>query len=77
MPETLMEIVKAHRSKGIEIEDEEAEIVHQLCQRKMIVGKIADKEEYLPILFEDELKNYIFRRVVNMATLVGYITKEA
>lgn len=73
MPEELKDTVNSYRNNGVDIQDDEIEMVYQLCQRKMEVGKISDKEEYLPILFKDELHNYLLRRVVNATSLVRMV----
>ena len=75
MPEELKDTVNSYRNNGVDIQDEEIEMVYQLCQRKMEVGKISNKEEYLPILFKDELRNYLFRRVVNATSLVNMVER--
>lgn len=77
MPDELKDTVNSYRNKGVDIQDDETEMVYQLCQRKMVVGKISNKEEYLPILFKDELRNYLLRRVVNAVSLVRMMEKEA
>ena len=77
MPEELKDTVNSYRNNGVDIQDDEIEMVYQLCQRKMEVGKVPNKEEYLPILFKDELRNYLLRRVVNAVSLVRMVEKEA
>ena len=76
MPEALWEIVSKYRSKGIEISDKEAEKICQFCYRKMEVAKIENKEEYLPKLFEDEVRNHIFRETVNSISIFMDSLKE-
>lgn len=70
MSEELQKIVDEYREKEIHISDEEAEQILWLCNRKMEISKIEDREEYLPLLFKDEVKNYLFRRGVNAVTLL-------
>lgn len=62
------EIVDEYREKEIHISDEEAEQILWLCNRKMDICKIENREEYLPLLFKDEVKNYLFRCSVNATT---------
>lgn len=70
MNEELKEIVEGYRTEGIHISDEEVNEILWLCNRKMEISKIEDIEEYLPLLFKDEVKNYLFRRGVNAVTLL-------
>nr|UVY19304.1 MAG: hypothetical protein [Bacteriophage sp.] len=70
MNEELKEIVEGYRTEGIHISDEEVNEILWLCNRKMEISKIEDREEYLPLLFKDEVKNYLFRRGVNAVTLL-------
>lgn len=37
----------------------------ELCKRKMKIAGVEDKESYLPLLLEDEIKDAIFRNTVN------------
>lgn len=73
MTEQLIEIVEAYRKDGLPITDNEAEEVYQLCKRKMELGKVVNKEEYLPVLFKDELKNYLYRTAINATTMLQKI----
>ena len=61
MSEELQKIVDEYREKEIHISDEEAEQILWLCNRKMDICKIENRKEYLPLLFKDEVKNYLFR----------------
>lgn len=70
MNEELKEIVEGYRTEGIHISDEEVNEIIWLCNRKMEISKIENGEEYLPLLFKDEVKNYLFRRGVNAVTLL-------
>ena len=36
----------------------------------MEISKIENRGEYLPLLFKDEVKNYLFRREVNAVTFL-------
>lgn len=56
MSEELQKIVDEYREKEIHISDEEAEQILWLCNRKMDICKIENREEYLPLLFKDEVK---------------------
>ena len=70
MSEELQKIVDEYREKEIHISDEEAEQILWLCNRKMDISKIENREEYLPLLFKDEVKNYLFRCSVNATTFL-------
>ena len=52
MSEELQKIVDEYREKEIHISDEEAEQILWLCNRKMDICKIENREEYLPLLFK-------------------------
>lgn len=77
MTQELREIVEGYRDKGIQLTDEEAEDVRKFCIRKMEVAGIQNKEEYLPLLYADEIRNYLFRMSVNATTMLRMMGKEA
>lgn len=56
--------------EGIHISKETIEYLVRYCNRKMDVCGIENREEYLPLLFRDELKNHLFRECVNGTTLL-------
>lgn len=70
-------IVSRHREDGDRISNEEVEAVIRHCIRKMDVSRIENKDAYLPILFEDELDQFIARRTINAITILRSIAKEA
>ena len=76
MSEELQKIVDEYREKEIHISDEEAEQILWLCNRKMDICKIENREEYLPLLFKDEVKNYLFRCSVNATTFLRRLEAE-
>lgn len=57
------------RNGGARITDEDAEDVCRLCERKMEISKIEDKKAYLPILYVDEIKHFLFRQHCNERSL--------
>lgn len=57
-------IVNELRKNNIQLSDEEVKKISNLCERKMQVAGVKNQEEYFPLLFEDEIKNYLFRRAV-------------
>lgn len=65
MTDETMKILNDARRDGIAISDAEGEEVFKLCERKMEVTQIENREEYMPLLFFDELLNYVFRRTIN------------
>lgn len=77
MTQELKEIVEGYRDKGVRLTDEEAEDVRKFCIRKMEVAGIQNKEEYLPLLFADEIRNHLFRMSVNATTMLRMMGKEA
>ena len=68
--EELKEIVEGYRAEGIHISDEEVNEILWLCNRRMEISKIENRGESLPLLFKDEVKNYLFRREVNAVTFL-------
>lgn len=76
MTEALQEIITEWRNKDIPISDEEAEYILRYCNRKMDVCKTENREEYLPLLYADEVKNYLFRRAVNATTMLRKLEEE-
>lgn len=76
MNEQLQGMVDGYREKGIHIADEESEFVLWLCKRKMEICKVENQEEYLPLLFADELKNLLVRRSVNATTFLRKMEAE-
>lgn len=76
MTEQLWEIVGEYREKGVPITDEEAEEVCDFCYRKMEVGNVENREEYLPLLYADEIRHYLFRLAINATTMLRMIGEE-
>lgn len=68
MTSETMKIVETYREAGHIVSDEDCEKVFDLCERKMDLCKIEDREAYMPLLFADEFKNFLFRRFVNAVT---------
>lgn len=77
MRKELREIVEEFRAADLHISDGEAEDIEKYCWRKMEVAKVENKEEYLPLLFRDEVKNYLYRLAVNATSILMMIKKEA
>lgn len=76
MTEELQGIIAEWRSKDVPISDEEAENILWHCKRKMDVCKTGNREEYLPLLYADEVRNYLFWRAVNAITMLRKLEKE-
>ena len=70
MREDLWAYVTAWREKGIDVSTEEADEIYRICQRKMDIAGIKDPDEYVKILFPDELRWHLARRAIN------FISKE-
>ncbi len=70
------DIVSDWVKKGVHISQETIDYVLWYCERKMDVNKIENREEYLPLLFKDELKNYLFRQYVNATTMLRAMERE-
>lgn len=69
-------IVEEFKEKGVRISNEEIGKICDLCKRKMQVAGVKNQEEYFPLLFEDEIKNYLFRRIVTSASMLMLSNKE-
>lgn len=75
MRKELQEIVEEFRAADLHSSDEEAEEIENYCWRKMEVAKVENQEEYLPLLFRDEVKNYFFRMAVNAKSMLMMMEK--
>lgn len=76
MTQELLDIVYGFRMNGIQVTDEEAESVRQYCYRKMEVAGIKNQEEYLPLLYADELKNYLIGAAINSVSMLRKMIME-
>lgn len=74
--ERIEEIVAEYVGKGIHVSQETVEYLIWYCNRKMDVAGIKDREEYLPLLFEDEMRYYFLREAVNATTMLRNLEKE-
>lgn len=70
------DIVSDWTKKGVHISQETVDYVLWYCERKMDVNGIDNREEYLPLLFKDELKNYLFRQHINATTILRAAERE-
>lgn len=68
--------MQEYRQKGFRISNQEAEKVLFFCERKIGRMNPADPEQYLELLFRDELKNYFYRNAVNAVSLQKIEGKE-
>ena len=68
MPEELKRITEGFRETAGGLTDGEADEIFLFCLRKMEVCGIENQEEYLPLLFRDEVKNFIIRRGISAIT---------
>ncbi len=76
MPEELKATIDEWRDKGVMISDEAAESVYKLCLRKMKISKVEDPDNYIFLLYPDEVKNFLFREAVNARTFLMMMEKE-
>lgn len=76
MPDGLQKTVEEWREKGIDLSGEEADEIYRHCLRKMEVAKVKNPDEYIFLLFPDEIKNYLFRQAVNATTILRMLEKE-
>ena len=70
MTNGLLEIVNRYRKEGINISDEDADNIKNFCIRKMEIANVQNPNEYLPLLYEDEIKNFIIRSAINAEMLI-------
>ena len=70
IPEELYKHVDKLRGQGIHITDEEVKEVYMYCLRKMEVAKVENPEQYIELLYPDELKHYIMRHGINACTIL-------
>lgn len=70
IPKNLNRHVDKLKSQGIYITDKEAEEVYMYCLRKMEVAKVEKPEQYIELLYPDELKHYIMRHGINACTIL-------
>ncbi len=70
------DIVSDWVKKGVHISQETVDYVLWYCERKMDVNRIENREEYLPLLFKDELKNYLFRECINATTMLRALERK-
>ncbi len=76
MPEKLWETIKEWREKGVAISDDAAKMIYALCIRKMEVAKVENPDEYIFLLYPDEVKNFLFREAVNAKTFLMKLREE-
>ncbi len=69
-------IVRDWVKKGVPVSQEAIDYVLWFCERKMDVNRIKNREEYLPLLFRDELKNHLFRQCINATTMLRAMERE-
>ena len=70
IPEELYKHVDKLRGQGIHITDEEAKEVYMYCLRKMEVANVEQPEQYIELLYPDELRHYIIRHGINASTIL-------
>lgn len=65
----LMELIEEYRNKGIHITEDDIDKIYRICLRKMEIGRIENKRDYLPLIFSDEVKNFIIRQQINASLI--------
>lgn len=76
MPDKLWKVVEEWRNKGAAVTDEMADDVYRFCLRKMEAAKVENPDEYINLLYPDEIKNHLFRLSVNATTILRKIGME-
>lgn len=77
MPERLWRFVKEWRDKGVDISDEEADSIYRYCLRKMDAARVNNTDDYIDLLYPDEIKDYLFRLSVNATSMLRIMRMEA
>lgn len=62
-------LAESYRKKGYEITEDDLKEVRDLCDRKMKLINMSNRQFYYPLLFMDEMKNHIYRKTVNAYSL--------
>lgn len=70
MPEEVRKIAEDFREKYEKFSEAEAEKILQVCTRKMEICQIKDRNEYLPVLYKDEVKNYLMMLGINATSIL-------
>ena len=76
MPKRLWKFVEEWRAKGVYISDNDADDIYRYCIRKMEVAKVENPNEYINLLYPDEIRNYLFTISVNATTMLREIKTE-
>lgn len=76
MPEGLWKFVEEWRAKGADISDNEADDIYRYCIRKMEVAKVKNPDEYIDLLYPDEVRNYLLKLSINATTMLRQLRKE-
>ncbi|MFR8549480.1 MAG: hypothetical protein ACLVDG_00345 [Coprococcus sp.] len=63
------DIVESYKRKGFDVSFQDVNEVREICKAKLKAAKFEDKRFYMPILFADEMKNYIYRKTINEYSL--------
>ncbi len=71
IPKELSDFIKEIRNKGIEVSDNEAKKIYSICLKKICISKVVHPDKYIYLLYQDELKNYLFRRTINKISILS------
>jgi hypothetical protein len=77
LPECLKKHTDDVRAQGMMITDEELYDIYLYCLRKMQVANISAPEEYIHLLYPDEVRNYAVRHGVNATVILREMEKRA
>ena len=70
IPKKLYKHVDNLREQGIYITDEEVREIYMYCLRKMEVANVEQPDQYIELLYPDELRHYIIRHGINANTIL-------
>ena len=74
IPKKLYKHVDNLREQGIYITDEEVREIYMYCLRKMEVANVEQPDQYIELLYPDELRHYIIRHGINASTILRLCT---
>lgn len=69
MKNCIDQIVEEFRNKGYRVSDADVELVTFICNAKIKLCNL--QEDYMEVLFPDELRNHIIRREITEITLAA------
>lgn len=69
-------LIETYKKKGYEISEEDLKEVRDICDKKMKLINISNRKFYAPLIFMDEMKNYVFRKTINAYSLENILISQ-